>query len=107
MTMFKLSGNDNVEDTGFAVLMAVKSDASIINCFRKRITYNKRVGNINGSGHSTGGSNCSSVLSSLSFSLLSDTHPVLYIIDAKDDRFNEVRKPTRSSRVLELGVVIV
>ena len=29
MTKFKHSGTDKVEDTGFGVLMAVKSDASI------------------------------------------------------------------------------
>ena len=72
----------------------------MINCVRKRITYNKRVGNRKRIVHSTGGSNSTSVLSSLSFTLLSVTHPVLYIIDAKPHRFNEARKPTRSSRVL-------
>ena len=48
-----------------------------------------------------------SVLSSLSFSLLSCSHPVLYVINAKPHRVNEVRKAIRSSRVLEVGVVCV
>ena len=87
--------------------MAVKSDPKIINCVRKRITYNNRVGNRKSSGHSTGGSKYTSVLSSLSFTLLSVSHPVLDIIDAKPSRFNVARTPTRSNRVLELGVVIV
>ena len=103
MTKFKLSGTDKVEDTGFGVLMAVKSDAYIINCVLKRITCNKRVANRKGSGHSTGGSDYTSVLSSLSYILLSVTYPVLYIIDATPYIFNEVRK----LGVLELGVVIV
>ena len=41
------------------------------------LCYNNCVGNRKGSGHSTGGSNYTSVLSSLSFTLLSVIHPIL------------------------------
>ena len=41
-----------------------------------------------------------SVLSSLSFSLLSGLHPFLYVVDPEPHRVNEVRKAIRSSRVL-------
>ena len=48
-----------------------------INCVRKGINYNEIVGNRKGSGHSTGGSNSTYLLSSVSVTLLSVAHPVL------------------------------
>ena len=107
VTTFKHSSTDKV---GFGVLLCWQSGVTP-NCVRKLITYrpNNRVGNRKCSGHLTGGSNYTSVLSSLS--LLCCQSPIQSSISSmqsgKPNRFNEVRKPTRSSRVLELEVVIV